>query len=70
MDDCGFIAVCEILEQWIKADLKARQYGKNICQYNMLSRGEQQITGGHFFEADGDMNFLEIPPLPANERNK
>lgn len=64
VDDPGFIAVCERLLQWIKeADPKAssagciaRQYGKNNCQYNMLG-GEQQITGGHFFKANGDQNF-------------
>lgn len=60
VDDPEFIAVCERLRKWIKADLKASsawQYGKNNCQYNMFGKGEQQITGGHFFKANGDQNF-------------
>ena len=79
LEDSGFIAFCERLRRWIEeADPKAsaadyeqstivRQYGDNSRQYNMSGKGAQKNTGGHFFKADGDMNFLEIPPLPATD---
>ena len=81
LEDSGFITFCERLRRWIEADLKAssadyeqsttvRQYGDNSRQYNLCGEGTQKITGGSYFEADGEMNFLEIPPLPANRRNK
>lgn len=66
MDDCGFIAVCKILRQWIKeanpnassAGCIARQYGEQNRQYNMFGGRVQQITRGSYFETDGNMNFL------------
>lgn len=65
VDDGGFIAVCERLQHWIKepdpnapsAGCIAEQYGKYNRQYNMFGR-VQQITGGSYFKADGDQNFL------------
>ena len=47
-----------------------RQYGNHNRQYNMFGKGVQTVVGGHYFETMGDQNFLGIPPLPANERNK
>ena len=66
MDDCGFIAVCKILRQWIKeanpnassAGCIARQYGNNNRQYNFLGKGIQNLTGGSHFKADGNQYFL------------
>ena len=67
VDDCGFIAVCQRLQQWIKkvdpnalsAGCIARQYGNNNRQYNLLSgEGFQRITRGSCFKADGNQNFL------------
>ena len=84
LEDSGFILFCERLRRWIKADRKApsavyeqstigrrraQQFGNNNRQYNLFG-GMQQVTGGHIFKADGDMNFPEIPALPANERTK
>ena len=39
----------------------ARQYGDNNCQYNLFGSGNQQVAGGHYFEAKGDQNFGMIP---------
>lgn len=39
----------------------ASQYGNNNCQYNLFGKGTQKITGGHYFEAQGDQNFGMIP---------
>lgn len=39
----------------------ARQYGDSNCQYNLFGSGNQNIAGGHYFEAKGDQNFGMIP---------
>lgn len=80
LEDCGFIAFCGGLRRWIEADPKAssadyeqsiicRQYDDNR-QYIMSGKGAQKYTGGSYFQAGGNMNFLEIPPLSAKGRNR
>jgi len=41
----------------------ASQYGDNNSQYNHFGPGDMNNIEGHYFQAEGEMNFDMIPPI-------